>query len=440
MRDLRLFFRYVIPSMFVMFVAGLYNIVDSAFIGIATGEKGLGACMLTFPIFCTIFGIGDMIGIGASILISQHRGEGNLPMANRAFSKMIGLAILAGVLIPLLFFPILKPMLVFCGATPELLPGAFSYISWVVGGAFIPVLWLCLAAAMRNDERPVLTMFLVCTGVVANVILDYVFIFLCGWGLPGASIATVISQLFPLSLAVLYFRSSRTHLKILWHAIFPSRRWCWQILKFGFPSLGGSLSIAAMLLFHNWQSLRYGQMAGYGTGGLAAYAVICTTESLISMIMQGVANGMQPIVSYIHGTGDHARNRKMAHYGIVFSVFLGILGVIFSIVARHHIPALMGLDGSIAELAAHGLLLSAPAFFALGLVKMGSHFFQSTGKILAANLLIYGDYCVILPMCLFLLPLFWGLDGVWMAMPVSRFLLLFLLMWLWKYHYQKWLW
>ena len=431
--DTRQFYRYVIPSMLVMFVAGLYSIVDGIFIGQATGSVGLAACAVTWPLFCVIFGTADLIGVGASILISQNQGARKPRRANIAFSQMVGLSVLASLLIPLVMIPLMYPILAFCGSSPDLIDLSYSYMAIVLAGSFTTILWGSLAAAMRNDQQPILAMWLSCLGVLANILFDYLFVMVFRWGLPGAAWATIVAELFPLLAAVMYFRSSKTHLTFYWRYTIPVWHWTWKILKYGTPSLGGSLAVSAMLLFHNWQAAAYGG----GAAGLAIYAVIATAESLVSMVMQGLASGVQPLASYIHGTGDHRRNMRIAHLGIVFSLVLGGVGVLFSVSMCTTLPTLMGLTGQTAELATHGLLLSAPAFLVLGLVRFGCSFFQSTDKIAAANVLTYGDYCVVLPACLFLLPLWLNLDGVWLAMPVSRFILTVLLGFFWWWYYGR---
>ncbi|MDO4569541.1 MAG: MATE family efflux transporter [Planctomycetia bacterium] len=417
MPELRQFFRYVVPTMLFMFLGGLYSIIDGIFIGQATGEEGLAAVFVTFPLYCLIFGLGELIGIGGCILISQSRGAGDIHAANKIFSGMIGLGTLAGVASLLVFYPLGRPLLVALGATPDLLPGAFSYISVILFGATIMVLWVCLSSAIRNDDHPALAGWLIALGVLGNIVLDYVFIMRFGWGLPGAAWATVVAELPPLIGGILFFASKKSNLTFQWRYFVPDWETASRIFRCGIPSFGAHVAIATMLLLHNWQSLRYG-----GEMALAAYAAICTVESLTSMIMQGVANGIQPLVSFYYGAKEFAKNRLIGRYAILFSLLLGVFGVLFSVLVCRRLPLMMGLEGETAQIAARGLLISAAAFLTLGTIKVGSTFFQSTGRVVASAILIYGD-CVVLALCLILLPIYFGLDGVWLAMPVSRMIL-----------------
>ena len=154
------------------------------------------------------------------------------------------------------------------------------------------------------------------------------------------------------------------------------------------------------------------------------------------MLSTGLATGVQPVASFFYGAHKHRRNLRIGFYGLLFSFLLGIAMMIVSFVACRFIPWTLGLSGEAAEIASRALKISAPAFLALGMVRVGSLFFQSTGKIFAASVLIYGDTCFILPLCLFVLPLFFGLDGVWAAMPVSRLILFLILAAFWRCYYH----
>ena len=405
--------------MITMFIGGMYNIIDSFFIGQALGDNGLAAINITFPIFCLLFGVGDMIGTGACILISVNRGLGDVREEKAAFSGMLGTAAISSLLLSAVLIYFIDPILTFLGADEILLPFSRIYIVVITAGCIFHVLAICFMAALRNDRQPVLAMWIISTGLFFNITLDYFLIWYFPLGLFGAALATIIAQAFPLGISIWYFARSRTELKFLWRRCIPSGVHFREMLRNGFPSLGAHATIGAMLLFHNWQAIRYG-----GNAGLAAYAVICETESVAAMVMQGIASGMQPLVSFYHGAGEFVRNRKIAWYGMSLALVLGILGCVVSVLGCRFFPFVFGVTGEAAEIAARGLVISSPMFIALGLVKVGSHFFQATKRILPASILIHGDYALVLPACLYFLPLFFDLDGVWAAMPVSRFLLL----------------
>ncbi len=431
--DLQKFFRYVIPTMCFMFVYGLYNIIDGVFIGQAMGKVGLAACLLTFPIYCFLFAFGDMIGVGSSILIAKYRGEKNIVSANRMFSGGVGLILILSVFVLVLYRFCGHSILTWMGASPQLEPISYEYIGIIIFGAFPMLLWLMLSSVLRSDDQPKLSSSLMVFGAVTNIVLDYLFVLRFHWGAAGAAWATVTAEIFVLALGLPYFASKKCSLTFNIRNLFPTFRDAVRICKQGIPSLGAQSAVAIMLLCHNIQSLHWG-----GEDALAAYAAICCIESLGSMILQGVASGLQPLVSFYFGARDFERIHRFGCYGLIFAFLLGLLGVVFSVAMCQILPGCMGLKGTAAVIASRGLIIGSSAFLAMGVVKVGSHYYQATGRIAASSLLIYGD-CVILPLALWVLPWFFSLDGVWMAMPVSRFILLGMMigLYFWYRYFKK---
>lgn len=165
---------------------------------------------------------------------------------------------------------------------------------------------------------------------------------------------------------------------------------------------------------------------------MAAYAVISYIEAVILLLIQGIALGIQPIVSFLHGAGKFCRRRRMAAYGIGVAVLFGIYGMLASALGSEWIPQLFNAHGEVFVLAAAGLVISAPVYPFLGFQKVSESYFQSMERSGCASLLIYLDSCAILPLCLLLLPHQFGLAGVWAAMPVAKIVMSLVTLWLWK--------
>lgn len=425
-RDFKLFLRYVMPSMAGMLIAGSFSIVDTIFLGQGMGKTGLAAVALTWPLVLLFNALGDMTGVGAAVVVSQARGAGDIERAQQAFGNMISLQILASVCFgaPLLVF--LEPALRLLGATPELEPFAAPYARIMVAASFVTMFMSGCIAVIRNDGRPVFSMWLLVIGLVCNMVLDWLFIMVFRWGVRGAAFATVASQLLSCLVGAAYFLSGRTALSFARKRLRLVADVAKSVCVTGIPPLGNMLAVIAMLFMHNFQALRYG-----GVDGLAAYTLIAGLESLGSLLTTGLASGMQALTAFLYGAGKRVRQNRIGNFGYVSAFLLGILLMLLSFALRRAMPGWVGLTGGVAELAAHGVLLSSTAFLLLGVIRVGGYYYQSTGKILDASLLIYGDAFFALPLCLFLLPIWFGMDGVWLAMPVSRIPLFAALCWLW---------
>lgn len=425
--DLRLFWKYVAPSVFGAVIGGSFAIVDAIFIGLAGGENALAATAVTWPLVMFLQAFGFLVGSGGAVLIAQNRGS-NLPERERLFFvQTVFLALAWSIFLTVVTFPFLQTILTALGATQELMPISLRYSQILTGGVIFSIFMSLCLEVIRNDGHPTLSMLLMITGLISNIILDWVFVFHLQFGAVGAAIATVISQAGACILGCIYFCSPLTKLRFSIGILKPKLHLIGNIIITGLPIFGNMLSIIAMLYMHNAQSLRYG-----GIDGLAAYTVISSLEALGSMFMTGIAGGVQPLSASMYGAGKYKRQNRFGNYGYKFAFISGIILMLFSFAMYKIIPGWMGLEtGNALELAQHGILLSAPAFLLLGVIRVAAFYYQSTGNIVKSSCLIYGDSFIALPLCIFTLPVWFGMNGVWLAMPVSRIILMAMLLYFW---------
>ncbi len=422
----KLFLSYVMPSMIGMLIVGSYSIVDTIFIGQSAGKLGLASVSVTWPLVMLFGAVGDMLGTGAAILVSQSRGRGDVRKARLIFGNMIVWQIVFSLAMTGLMLYFLRDALKLFGATEELMPGAVAYSKILIYASAACMLMLGTSSVIRNDGRPVLSMWLTVCGLLLNIVLDYIFIFPLNGGVEGAAYATIASQALIALAGLSYFVFGKTSLRIGKDMFDVRAEHLKQIIVCGTPSLGNQLSIIAMLFFHNYQSLKYGQI-----NGLAAYTFIGAVESLGSLLMTGLSLGVQPLAAYLYGGKRYKRQNIIGNMGYYTAFGLGIVMMLVSVAGHNVFPSWFNLTGDAAELAAHGLIISSTAFVLLGVIRVAGYYYQATGKIAASSLLIYGDAFFALPLCLFILPHYFGMDGVWLAMPVSRVLLFGIVCYLW---------
>ena len=425
--DLRLFWKYVAPSVFGAVIGGSFAIVDAIFIGLAGGENSLAATAVTWPLVMFLQAFGFLVGSGGAVLIAQNRGS-NLPEREKLFfAQTVFLALAWSIFLTVVTFPFLQTILTALGATQELMPISLRYSQFLTGGVIFSIFMSLCLEVIRNDGHPTLSMLLMITGLISNIILDWVFVFHLQFGAVGAAIATVISQAGACILGCIYFCSPLTKLRFSISILKPKLHLIGNIIITGLPIFGNMLSIIAMLYMHNAQSLRYG-----GIDGLAAYTVISSLEALGSMFMTGIAGGVQPLSASMYGAGKYKRQNRFGNYGYKFAFISGIILMLFSFAMYKVIPGWMGLEtGNALDLAQHGILLSAPAFLLLGVIRVAAFYYQSTGNIVKSSWLIYGDSFIALPLCIFTLPVWFGMNGVWLAMPISRIILMAMLLYFW---------
>lgn len=426
-KDLQLFWKYVTPSIFGALIGGSFAIVDAMFIGLSGGKNALAAAAVTWPLVMLLQAFGFLVGSGGAVLIAQNRGANNSVAETQLFGTTLFLAVFWSLLLTAGTFPCLRMILTALGATEELMPISLRYSQILTGGVFFSIFMSVCLEVIRNDGHPTLSMLLMVTGLICNIILDWVFVFPLGFGAVGAALATVVSQALASLLGVVYFCSPLTGLRFTREIFRPAWNNIATITLTGIPIFGNMLSIIAMLYMHNAQSQRYG-----GIDGLAAYTVISSLEALGSMFMTGIAGGVQPLSAAMYGAGKHKRQNRFGNYGYIFAFVSGIGLMLFSFAMYRTIPGWMGLtEGAARELAMRGILLSAPAFLLLGVIRVAAFYYQSTGNLAKSSWLIYGDAFLVLPLCIFTLPWWFGMDGVWLAMPVSRILLMGMVLYFW---------
>lgn len=428
--DLKLFWKYVAPSVFGALIGGSFAIVDAIFIGLSGGENALAAAAVTWPLVMLLQAFGFLVGSGGAVLIAQSRGA-KLPEQEKTFFDQTMFLVLAwSFFLTIATFPFLRPVLTALGATGELMPISLKYAQILTGGVFFSIFMSMCLEVIRNDGHPALSMIVMVAGLLCNIFLDWVFVFHFQLGAVGAAVATVISQAGACILGTLYFCSPLTKLRFSGKCLKPDIRKIRDISMTGLPIFGNMLSIIAMLYMHNAQSLRYG-----GIDGLAAYTVISSLEALGSMFMTGIAGGVQPLAAAMFGAGEHKRQNRFGVYGYRFAFISGIALMMFSFAMYSVIPQWMGLEnGNAMTLAQHGILISAPAFLMLGVIRVAAFYYQATGNIAKSSCLIYGDSFAALPLCIFTLPIWMGMNGVWLAMPVSRIILMAVLTYFWFGH------
>lgn len=422
----KLFLSYAIPSMIGMLVVGAYNTIDAIFIGHSAGALGLAAVSISWSVAMFVGAIGDMLGAGAAVLISQAKGRGNIRKARSLLGQMLlSQVLLSAFLIPLLLF-LLQPILQFLNAEGELLIQAINYGNIAICGGVMTMLMLGTNAAIRNDNRPELAMWLTVGGLALNVILDYIFIFLLDCGIKGAAYATILSETIQTIISVIYFYTPYTQLHLRISLLTTNLFDILKMLYAGLPTLGSHFILISMRICHDYQSLRYG-----GPLALAAYTFIGNIQSICSLLLSGIAVGIQPLISFWHGTRQHNKQHQLALIAYISVFIIGMLFTTFFILTSAITPTWFNLSDQAAQLATTGLQISSFSLVFWGIIKVATVYDQSTNHILDASLIMYGDAFVVLPLCLFILPLFFDLNGVWMAMPVSRMILCFLIVILW---------
>ena len=409
------FGRYVSLSVLGMIAVSCYILADTFFVAQGLGTTGLAALNLAIPVYNVIHGTGLLLGMGGATKFSILKSQGAHRRADSVFTHTLGMAAAAAAVFALagaLGAPQLAALLGADGETAAM-TGTYLRVLLLFAPAF-----LCndvLVCFVRNDGAPQLAMAATLSGSLANVVMDWFFIFPCGMGIFGAVLATGFSPVIGVIVQSPHWLGRRRgfHLR----QVRPRLRTAGQVLALGVPSLLDQLSGAVVMITFNTLILGL-----TGNTGVAAYGVVANLSLVVLSVYTGIAQGIQPLVSRAWGQGQRAALQRLLRYALgtalVFSAalylvfFLGA-GPIAGVFNSEQDPAMQAI-------ACQGLrlyFLAAP--FAGVNIILAVYFASVEQAVPAQAVSLLRGVLVILPMAVALAAAF-GMVGVWMAFPVSE--------------------
>ena len=407
---------YAVPGIIAMTASSLYNVVDSIYIGHIkdVGALAISGLAVTFPIMNLGTAIGTLVGVGASTLVSMLLGQKNYVTANKVLPNVVTLNVVLGAIFSILLLCFLKPVLFFFGASDAIYPFARDYMVIILAGFIISHLYFGLNGMIRATGNPKLAMGLTLFTVISNAILDPIFIFGLGLGVKGAAIATVLCQTMSLVYSIIYFSSGK-------NVIHFGKRIFGFSAKIARTSMGIGLgpflmNTAACLvsMFINQQLRHYG-----GDLAIGAYGIINRISFLFIMVIMGINQGMQPIASYNYGAGRGKRVKEVYWLSVKCATAVSLAAFIVSEFLPGPAAAMFTNDPELKGLAVHGMRLMNIMFPIIGFQIISTNLFQCLGMVKKSVFLSLSRQLIFLLPALYLLPLAFGIEGVWLSYPAS---------------------
>ena len=407
---------YAVPGIIAMTASSLYNMVDSIYIGHIkdVGALAISGLAVTFPVMNLGTAIGTLVGVGASTLTSMLLGQKNYVTANKVLPNVVTLNVVLGALFSVLVLAFLKPVLYFFGASDAIYPFARDYMMIILAGFIISHLYFGLNALIRATGNPRLAMGLTLFTVISNAVLDPLFIFVLGLGVKGAAIATVLCQTISLIYSLVYFSSGK-------NVIHFGRRIFGFSAKIARTSLGIGLgpflmNAAACLvsMFINQQLRKYG-----GDLAIGAYGIINRVSFLFLMVVMGINQGMQPIASYNFGAGKGRRVKEVYWLSVFWATLVTTAGFFVFELFPGAAVSMFTNDAELKGLAVHGMRLMNFTFPIIGFQIISTNLFQCLGMVRKSVFLSLSRQLIFLLPALYLLPLAFDIEGVWLSYPVS---------------------
>ncbi len=407
---------YAVPGIIAMTASSLYNIVDSVYIGHIkdVGALAISGLAVTFPIMNLGTAIGTLVGVGASTLVSILLGQKNYVTANKVLPNVVTLNVVLGALFGGLILAFLKPVLFFFGASEAIYPFARDYMVIILAGFIVTHLSFGLNGMIRATGNPKLAMGLTLFTVISNAILDPIFIFGLGLGVKGAAIATVICQTLSLIYSLVYFSSGKNVIHFGKRIFGFSSKIARTSMGIGLGPFLMNTAACLVAMFINQQLRKYG-----GDLAIGAYGIINRISFMFVMIIMGLNQGMQPIASYNYGAGKGRRVKEVYWLCVKWATLVSIVAFIIFEVFPGPAASMFTNDPELRGLAVHGMRLMNCLFPIIGFQIISTNLFQCLGMVKKSVFLSLSRQLIFLLPALYLLPLAFGIEGVWLSYPVS---------------------
>lgn len=414
----KLFLNYLIPSITGMLIMSLQIVIDGIFVGRGVGSDGLAGVNIVVPFFGLFIAIGLLIGLGGSTIVSIYLGQGKVNEARKIFTQSVLVAILIIVPIALISLLNIKEVSYMLGANNEIYSHVYDYLSVTLVFSIIHVLNSALNCFVRNDGAPMFSMIGMVIGAVINCILDYVFIFIFHWGVKGAALATGIGCLISMLIFLIHFILKRKNLQFV-KTNFNMNDLS-RIFKNGFPSFFAEMSYAIVMLEFNWAFMR-----SYGELGVSAYSIVNYIHALMLMVFMGIAQAVQPIISYNFGIGEEERYKQGLKLAVNASLIFGMLffaaGLLFG---KHFVLLFVRDNKELIDITTSGIRLYYISYIFMGINIVIAMFFQAIESSGVSTLLSVSRGLAFISLFVVILPIFMGVDGIWLATPFAEMITL----------------
>ena len=410
----KLFFRYLVPSICGTMVTSIYVLADTIIIGKGIGTDAMAALNIALPVYNLFFGTGLLFGVGGSVMMSICRGHGEHSKGNAYFSLSFLLNVLACIIYMIICNTFTKEIALFLGATDVTLPYVMDYLPYITWSLPVFAFSSFLQTFIRNDGAPKLAMTAVVSGGIFNVIFDYILVYPCQMGMAGAAIATVCGSILTVLILLIHFFGKHNHLHFCFSEIRSS--FGSDIFKSGFASFLIDLSSGIVIFFFNQQLLRY-----QGDLGVSVYGIISNTAIVVTCLSNGICQAAQPIISTNFGAGFQERIDHVRKLGLRTALFICAIPTLLGLTVPNLFTYIfLNPDSQVLALAPAAVRLYFIGFLITGVNMFLIGYFQSTIRPIYALTLCLMRGCVLSIIFVKILPIFLGLNGIWISVPLAE--------------------
>jgi putative MATE family efflux protein len=416
-----LLFTLTMPAFFGMLVQTLYNVVNTIFLGRAVGSLAIAGTTIVFPVQMLMMGIGMMVGMGGTSMISRFLGAREREKAERTLGNGITCIIILALAVTAIILPNVNGFLRLIGASDEVLPYARPYLMIITSGALFNLTGMALLNFIRAEGNTRIPMIANITGAVINFVLDWIFILNLNMGVVGAAMGTVIAQTIVLIYLSYFYISKKSYLKFHRRNLRLDKTILKPMFTVGVASFVQTAagSISAMFMMNT--VISYG-----GDIYLSAFGIIQRVMMFATMPAMVIGQGVQPILGFNYGARRFTLATRAFKLAAIFSTAFSTLMFCLLYLIPGAIASVFTSDTALIDATAYASKLVFWSMPIMGFVMLGTNSFISLGKALQAFTTAIARPVLFLIPAVLILPRWLGLEGVFLSFPASDALTLVL--------------
>lgn len=407
--------RYCLPSIIMMVFTSVYGVVDGFFVSNFAGKTPFAAVNFIMPILMISGCAGFMFGTGGSALIGMALGEGDNKKANNIFSLVVYSSIVCGVLLAIIGLVILRPVATLMGAENEMLRQCLIYGGIFLAGLPFYILQYEFQCLFATADKHKLGMYVTIIAGCTNIVLDALFVAVFPWGVAGAAVATVISQIAGGIIPLVYFLRKNDSPLRLTKCSFDGT----ALLKTctnGSSELMSNISASVVGMLFNVQLMKYA-----GENGVAAYGVLMYVSWIFQAIFLGYTVGTAPVVSYHYGADNKDEVKNLLKKSLIIVAAVAVcMFVAGELLSWPLAKIFVGYDAELMDMTVNAFYIFSFSFLFFGFSVFGSSFFTALGDGLTSAAIAFLRTLVFQIAAVMLLPLIFGLNGIWASIVAAE--------------------
>lgn len=411
--------KFTIPTIIMMIFTSIYGVVDGIFISNCVGADAFASVNLIMPVLMILGTIGFMVGTGGSALVSKTIGEGEKEKANEYFSMLNYFLVVVGFILTIVGLVLIRPISKLLGAKADMLEYCVTY-GRVLLVSLIPfLLQNSFQSFLVVAEKPQMGLKISIMAGITNMILDFLFIYVFRWGVFGAAFATALSQVVGGMIPLVYFiRKNDTPLRIT-KAKFDKKALLQTCIN-GSSEMLTNVSTSLVNMLYNMQLMKYA-----GADGVVAYGVIMYISFIFSGTYIGYSIGSAPIISYHYGAENKEELKTLLKQSIIL---LGITSIVMTIcaeiLAKLLASVFVSYDNNLLEMTTNAIRIFSLSFIISGFNIFASSFFTALNNGVVSAIISFVRTLVFQVIMILVLPILFGLNGIWFAVVVAEILAL----------------